>query len=150
AEPGLIGNPDGIEPVITGSAVPRTSGQTCNGVPGSAIPNNTYGWGRADALAAVNVESADLAVTQTDSPDPALVTSQITCTLSVPNNGPLDAHNVVVHDDFPNGSTGVTVTSSDFSCTHTATDADCTRATAAVDFTGTITIHLNPGAPGTI
>jgi|KBSMisStaDraftv2_1062788.scaffolds.fasta_scaffold08402_3 uncharacterized repeat protein (TIGR01451 family) len=150
AQPALIGNPDGIEPMITGSAVPRTSAQTCNGVPGSQIPNNTYGWGRADALAAVSFQSADLEVTQTDSPDPALVTSMITYTLTATNHGPQDAHNVVVHDDFPAGSANVTVTSSDFNCTHTTTDADCTVASLAVDATGTITIHLNPGAPGTL
>ena len=36
------------------SAVPRTTTQTCGGVPGTQIPNNTYGWGRIDALNAVN------------------------------------------------------------------------------------------------
>jgi serine protease AprX len=39
---------------IEDSAVPRTTTQTCNSIPGSNVPNNTYGHGRADALAAVN------------------------------------------------------------------------------------------------
>ena len=31
------------------TAVPRTTTQTCGGVPGTQIPNNTYGYGRVDA-----------------------------------------------------------------------------------------------------
>ena len=44
AQSGLKGDPDAIEPFVTQSAVPRTTAQTCGGVPGSTIPNNTYGW----------------------------------------------------------------------------------------------------------
>ena len=51
ARPELIGDVDAIEAIIRETAVPRTTAQTCGGVSGSAIPNNTYGWGRVDALA---------------------------------------------------------------------------------------------------
>ncbi len=57
ASPALNGNPNGIESLLTGSAVPRTTTQTCGGVPGSSIPNNTYGYGRVDALNAYNALS---------------------------------------------------------------------------------------------
>jgi len=150
AHPELIGLPDSIEPVITGSAVPRTTTQTCNGTSGSAIPNNTYGWGRADALAAVNSTGADMSVTQTDTPDPGIVASMITYELSVTNNGPLEASNIVVHDDFPAGSSVIDVTSSDFSCTHTAVDAQCAVASMIPGFTGMIVVHVNPGGPGSM
>jgi serine protease AprX len=53
ANPSLIGQVDEIEKIIETSAIPLTSGQTCGGVPGSTIPNNTYGWGRVDAWAAI-------------------------------------------------------------------------------------------------
>ncbi len=53
AQPGLAGHVDEIEQLITQSATPRTSSQTCGGIPGSVVPNNTYGHGRIDALAAV-------------------------------------------------------------------------------------------------
>ncbi|MBI5914278.1 MAG: S8 family serine peptidase, partial [Bacteroidetes bacterium] len=43
-----------IENILESTAVDRTSAQTCGGVPGSNIPNNTYGYGIVDALAAVN------------------------------------------------------------------------------------------------
>ncbi len=49
AQPSLAGNVDLIETLITGSAVPLTSAQTCGGIPGTQIPNNTFGWGRIDA-----------------------------------------------------------------------------------------------------
>lgn len=55
AEPDLTGKVDQIEEVLRRTAVPRTSTQTCGGVPGSQVPNNTYGWGRIDVLAAVNM-----------------------------------------------------------------------------------------------
>ncbi len=34
------------------AAITLTTAQNCGGVAGHAIPNNTYGWGRVDALAA--------------------------------------------------------------------------------------------------
>ncbi len=45
AAPCLEGDVDAIEQYIIDAALPRTSTQTCGGVPGSEIPNNTYGWG---------------------------------------------------------------------------------------------------------
>lgn len=52
ANPAIAGDVDLIETLINESAVPRTTGEFCGGVPGSQVPNNTYGWGRIDALAA--------------------------------------------------------------------------------------------------
>ncbi|HEX4953922.1 MAG TPA: S8 family serine peptidase [Thermoanaerobaculia bacterium] len=46
ASPGLAGNVDALEECIRQTAAPFTSAQTCGGVPGSQIPNNTFGWGR--------------------------------------------------------------------------------------------------------
>ena len=104
ASPELAGNVDAIEPVISASAVPRTTSQVCGGVPGSTIPNNTYGWGRVDALAAVNSAAADLEITQADAPDPTIASVAVTYTLTATNHGPLTAHNVVVTDTFPSAA----------------------------------------------
>ena len=71
---------DAIETTLQASAVPRTTAQTCGGVPGSEIPNNTYGYGRVDALAAIMIASSDLEITQTDAPDPTLVGVPVTYT----------------------------------------------------------------------
>ena len=50
AEPTLAGNPTAIEDHIMGSALPRTTTQTCGGIPGDQIPNNTYGFGSVRAV----------------------------------------------------------------------------------------------------
>jgi len=56
ASPGLAGNVDVIEEVIEQTAVPLTSSQGCGGVGPTEVPNNVFGWGRIDALAAVNFD----------------------------------------------------------------------------------------------
>lgn len=54
ANPNLAGEVDQIEDIIEQTANRLTSAQTCNGTNGSTIPNNTFGYGRVDAVAAVN------------------------------------------------------------------------------------------------
>ena len=56
AEPALAGNVDRIEELIRESAFhPATSSQVCGGLSAAGFPNNTFGFGRIDALAAVNL-----------------------------------------------------------------------------------------------
>ena len=54
ASPGLAGDVDTIEDVIEQTAVPLTSSQGCGGIGPTEVPNNVFGWGRIDALAAFN------------------------------------------------------------------------------------------------
>ncbi len=59
ANPELAGEVDKIEDIIEQTALNLTSStQSCDGVPGTSIPNNTFGWGRIDAVAAVNIAMA--------------------------------------------------------------------------------------------
>jgi serine protease AprX len=53
AAPHLIGDLDGTEWILTHTARPRTTTQGCGGDGPSDVPNNVYGWGIVDALAAV-------------------------------------------------------------------------------------------------
>ena len=54
ANPKLAGQVDSIESIIKQTAYRLTTGtENCGGISGTAIPNNTYGYGRIDALAAV-------------------------------------------------------------------------------------------------
>ncbi len=53
ARPDLAGKPDLIETLIEQNAVHLTSNELCGGVSGQSIPNNTFGWGRIDALKTV-------------------------------------------------------------------------------------------------
>ncbi len=59
ANPSLAINPELVKKILERTAVAKTSTQTCGGISGAEIPNNTYGWGRVDALKAVNF-AADL------------------------------------------------------------------------------------------
>ena len=59
AHPELKGQVDGIERIIEHTAVPRTNFESCGSVAGTGIPNNTYGWGRVDALAALGLNDTD-------------------------------------------------------------------------------------------
>ena len=54
ADATLVGNIAVTEQILQDTAVPLTSSATCGGVSGGAVPNNTYGWGRIDVLAALN------------------------------------------------------------------------------------------------
>jgi serine protease AprX len=51
-DPSLKGNVDEITSIVRATSTPKTSTQTCAGVPGSAVPNNTFGFGIINAAAA--------------------------------------------------------------------------------------------------
>jgi subtilisin family serine protease len=53
ANPGLGGDVDELEDIIEQTAVKKTTTEGCGGDTATQVPNNTYGWGRIDALAAV-------------------------------------------------------------------------------------------------
>jgi serine protease AprX len=53
ANPDTAGDVDWIEALIRQTAVGLTSAQGCGGIPADQIPNDVYGYGRIDALAAV-------------------------------------------------------------------------------------------------
>ncbi len=53
ANPALAGQVEAIENAITQSAQPLLTTQGCGGDTPGSLPNNVYGWGRIDALAAV-------------------------------------------------------------------------------------------------
>lgn len=53
ADASLIGDFDATAAALTGTATRKTTTQTCGGVPGTAIPNNTYGYGNMNVYNAV-------------------------------------------------------------------------------------------------
>ena len=71
ANPDLAGQVETIETIIEQTAVPKTTDQDCGFVPGSSIPNNTYGYGRIDALAAVEAALALIEVNVSEEIEPA-------------------------------------------------------------------------------
>ncbi|HEU4403929.1 MAG TPA: S8 family serine peptidase [Polyangiaceae bacterium] len=54
ADPSLKGNVDEITNLVRATSTGKTSTQTCGGVSGSAVPNNTFGYGTINAHAAVS------------------------------------------------------------------------------------------------
>lgn len=77
ARPDLAGNVEFLETLIEQTAVPFSDTIQCGEVPGDARPNQAYGWGRVDALAAVQaalsvpaLEPAVFAPTVSVSPNP--------------------------------------------------------------------------------
>jgi serine protease AprX len=53
ANPKLAGQVDSIERILERTSKPLISAQNCGSILGTSIPNNTYGFGRIDALEAV-------------------------------------------------------------------------------------------------
>ncbi len=55
ARPELAGEVDEIEDLLKNTARIIAASDTCGGVPGTEVPNNTYGWGRIDVFEAVKL-----------------------------------------------------------------------------------------------
>jgi uncharacterized repeat protein (TIGR01451 family) len=102
AVPVLKGQVAQIETVLAQNAVPFTSTQTCGGIPGTNIPNSTFGWGRVDAWNAINAFQHSLTIQKTL---PSIFYNPgevLTYTLLISNHHPFSVtHNVVVTDLLP-------------------------------------------------
>jgi len=109
ASPSLSGQPDQLELVMREGAVPKTTSQSCGEIPGSQIPNNTYGYGRIDALESLS-KIPHLTVTKFASPHIS-AGELLTYTIKVEHFHPLNSTtNVVVTDVIPLGTDFVSAT----------------------------------------
>ena len=107
--PALRGQVDTLERIIERSAVHLTSTQDCGSVPGSSIPNNTFGWGRIDALAAFQEHNFDIEK-RVSSPEitPGGV---LTYTLTFTHTSAISpATNVILNDELPAATTLISAT----------------------------------------
>jgi serine protease AprX len=104
AEPVVRGQVDEIETLIERTAVPHTTTQNCGGVPGTNIPNNTYGWGLIDALAAYH-GLHHLSLNKTASAAVITPGESITYTLSITHTHvETPTINVILTDTIPSGT----------------------------------------------
>lgn len=112
ASPPLAGQVDEIEYIINQTAVPLTTSQGCGGDGPTDVPNNVYGWGRIDALAAYNaLGTQSLTLTKTASAAAVAPGEIITYTLTVVHNHPISStHNVILTDTIPANTTFITAT----------------------------------------
>src|SRR5829696_2400199 len=95
---------------------------------------------------------ADLSISKTDSPDPVVQGNNLTYTITVTNNGPLAATNVVVTDNLPAKSDidFVSATSPAGSCDMTGNTVTCNLGTLANGATATVTIVVKAKHTGTL
>jgi hypothetical protein len=91
AFPALRGNVDHTEFILEQTAVHLTTTQGCGGDTSSQVPNNVYGYGRIDVLAAYNYAAAEQNPTATPTTVGATPTSTSTATptaTKAPTNTP--------------------------------------------------------------
>jgi uncharacterized repeat protein (TIGR01451 family) len=96
-----------------------------------------------------NAAEANLSITKTDAPDPVVVNSNLTYTITVTNNGPDNASNVAVADTLPAGVNFVSATSSQGSCSGT-TNITCNLGSLANGSNATVTIVVTPTTAGNL
>jgi uncharacterized repeat protein (TIGR01451 family)/CSLREA domain-containing protein len=95
--------------------------------------------------------SADLGVTQSDNPDPVTAGSDVTYHVVVANGGPDDALEASLSDTLPSGSTYVSATPSQGSCSNTPGTVTCDLGTIPIGGGATVDVVVAaPSAPGTI
>jgi len=92
----------------------------------------------------------DLAVTKTDSSDPAYVGKDLTYTITITNNGSSSATFVTMDDPLPAGVTYVSVSSTKGTCSYDGTYVYCDIDTMAAAEQVTVTITVRPTTVGTI
>ena len=93
-------------------------------------PDNTYGQGRLDVLAAYDplLTPIQLSITKLDSPDPVRIASTLTYTLTVTNAGPSAASLVTVTDTLPDGVTFGGASGVGWDCLAAGQAVTCTRS----------------------
>ncbi len=101
AQPALAGQVDTLETLIESTALSRTTTQGCGGDGSNDVPNNVYGWGRIDALAAYQATLHSLAVVK-EAPVNVIAGQVLTYTLTVTHTNLLtQTQNVVLTDTLP-------------------------------------------------
>jgi uncharacterized repeat protein (TIGR01451 family) len=108
--------------------------------------------GNNSSTATINISSAiaDLAITKTAAPPPYGTGLPLTYTIAVANAGPNPATSVVVNDILPAGTTFVSATPSQGSCSGTTT-VICSLGTIANGANATITLTVTlPAAQGPV
>ena len=93
---------------------------------------------------------ADLALTKSDAPDPVLAGELLTYTLGVSNGGPQDAPGVTLTDNLPAGTTFVSATSSQGTCSESAGTVTCALGTVANGANASAEIEVRPQSEGTV
>jgi uncharacterized repeat protein (TIGR01451 family) len=126
---GTIGNGNGALVTIKGR--PQSTGTVSNtATVSSSVNDPVTSNNTATASTTVN-PSADLAVTNTDSPDPVAVGTQLTYAVGVSNAGPSSATGITLTDTLPAGVTFNSATPTQGSCSQASGTVTCSLGTLA-------------------
>ncbi|MEO7743178.1 MAG: IPTL-CTERM sorting domain-containing protein [Usitatibacter sp.] len=98
----------------------------------------------------VGAAAVDIAMTKIDSPDPAVVGSNLTYVITARNNGPNTATNVVVTDTLPASVNVVSITPSQGTCSRSGAVITCSMGTIDIGQSATIQVVVVPTATGLI
>jgi uncharacterized repeat protein (TIGR01451 family) len=97
------------------------------------------------------VQGADLALAQSDSPDPASVGQRLTYTIQIDNAGPDMAQGVTLTDKLGKGLRFSSASSTQGRCVkRTRTTVECNLADLAVGDTATVTLAVRATRPGNL
>jgi uncharacterized repeat protein (TIGR01451 family) len=97
-----------------------------------------------------NANSADMAIVKSATPNPVTQGTPLTYTLTVTNNGPASATNVMVTDTLPSVVTYLSANATQGSCSEAGGTVNCPLGTMANAGTATITILTIPNQSGVI
>ncbi len=113
AQPLLGGQIGQLEQIIRESAVPLTTTSHCGeDIPGESIPNNTFGWGRIDAMQAINYHALNV---ETNAAVSRVAPGEgITFTLTVNHLGVSDLSTVRIVNELPGGATFISASESGY------------------------------------
>lgn len=131
---------------------PTVAGEITNTASVSATESDTdTSDNNASETTTVAPLQADLSITKTDAPDPVATSSTLTYTLTVTNNGPDAATDVVVTDTLPASVTYQSATPSSGSCSQSGRTVTCNLGTLSDTQLETITIEVtSPSTDATI
>lgn len=125
--------------------------------PGSLTPGTTYYWkivaknqhgasieGPIWNFTTAVKSTADLSLTLSDSPDPVSIGTNLTFALGVTNSGPDEATAVTLSDPLPAGTTFVSATASQGSCTQSAGMVVCNLGALASGASASVSVVVSP------
>lgn len=134
--------------IVAATTVEGTISNTANAT--AATPDPAPANNSATTTTAVARQLADLSIAKSANATEFVPGAPVVYTIVVTNNGPGPAENVVVTDVLPAGTTLLSATTTQGSCSGSAT-VTCTLGTLAVPGTATITLEVRlPLTPGPV
>jgi len=124
------------------------NGACCESFNGSIDEAKIYNYALTSSEVITDALATDLTIVKS-APPSATVGFGLTYSITVTNNGPISATNVVVSDTLPAGTTFTSATTSQGSCSGTST-VTCSLGTIANGANATISITVNTTTSGTI